>query len=382
MDKEMTMEELMSDFELKNFHKGEIVKGKVVSVKNDEIVVNIGHFADGIIPKNEISNDDEFDINSLSIDDIIYVMVLSGDDGDGNVLLSKKRADKEKTIENIERSFEENKLISVKVKEVIKGGLSCDANGVKVFMPASQCSIRRIENFNTLLGKSLDVKIIEFEKRNNKIVVSRRVVEETLAKEEKERIWNSIKSGEKRQGVVTKLVKFGAFVDIGGVNGLIHLNDMSWSRVNKPEDVVSVGDNVEVFVQEVDKSKGRISLSLKDILQNPWDNIKTKYKVNDVLDGVVSKFIKVGAFVEIEPGVEGFVHISEITDENISKPSDALEIGKKVKVKILDINSDENKIALSIKDAIEKSKEYMQYNDENEGFCLGELFKDFKFTNK
>lgn len=378
----MTMEELMSDFELKNFHKGEIVKGKVVSVKNDEIVVNIGHFADGIIPKNEISNDDEFDINSLSIDDIIYVMVLSGDDGDGNVLLSKKRADKEKTIENIERSFEENKLISVKVKEVIKGGLSCDANGVKVFMPASQCSIRRIENFNTLLGKSLDVKVIEFEKRNNKIVVSRRVVEETLAKEEKERIWNSIKSGEKRQVVVTKLVKFGAFVDIGGVNGLIHLNDMSWSRVNKPEDVVSVGDNVEVFVQEVDKSKGRISLSLKDILQNPWDNIKTKYKVNDVLDGVVSKFIKVGAFVEIEPGVEGFVHISEITDENISKPSDALEIGKKVKVKILDINSDENKIALSIKDAIEKSKEYMQYNDENEGFCLGELFKDFKFTNK
>lgn len=378
----MTMEELMSDFELKNFHKGEIVKGKVVSVKNDEIVVNIGHFADGIIPKNEISNDDEFDINSLSIDDIIYVMVLSGDDGDGNVLLSKKRADKEKTIENIERSFEENKLISVKVKEVIKGGLSCDASGVKVFMPASQCSIRRIENFNTLLGKSLDVKVIEFEKRNNKIVVSRRVVEETLAKEEKERIWNSIKSGEKRQGVVTKLVKFGAFVDIGGVNGLIHLNDMSWSRVNKPEDVVSVGDNVEVFVQEVDKSKGRISLSLKDILQNPWDNIKTKYKVNDVLDGVVSKFIKVGAFVEIEPGVEGFVHISEITDENISKPSDTLEIGKKVKVKILDINSDENKIALSIKDAIEKSKEYMQYNDENEGFCLGELFKDFKFTNK
>ncbi len=382
MDKEITMEELMSDFELKNFHKGEIVKGKVVSVKNDEIVVNIGHFADGIIPKNEISNNDEFDINSLSIDDIIYVMVLSGDDGDGNVLLSKKRADKEKTIENIEKSFEENKLISVKVKEVIKGGLSCDANGVKVFMPASQCSIRRIENFNTLLGKSLDVKVIEFEKRNNKIVVSRRVVEETLDKEEKERIWNSIKSGEKRQGVVTKLVKFGAFVDIGGVNGLIHLNDMSWSRVNKPEDVVSVGDNVEVFVQEVDKSKGRISLSLKDILQNPWDNIKTKYKVNDVLDGVVSKFIKVGAFVEIEPGVEGFVHISEITDENISKPSDALEIGKKIKVKILDINSDENKIALSIKDAIEKSKEYMQYNDENEGFCLGELFKDFKFTNK
>lgn len=375
----MTMEELMGDFQLKNFHKGEIVKGKVISVKNDEVVVNIGHFADGIIPRNEISNDSDFDINSINVDDIIYVMVLSGDDGEGNVLLSKKRADKEKAIENIEKSFEEDKLVNVKVKEVIKGGLACDVHGIRVFMPASQCSIRRVENLNTLVGKQLDVKVIEFEKRNNRIVVSRRVVEEALAKEEKERIWSNIKSGEKRQGIVTRLAKFGAFVDIGGVDGLIHLNDMSWSRVNKPEDVVSIGDTVEVFVQEVDKTKGRISLSLKDVLQNPWNNVKAKYKINDVLDGVVSKFIKVGAFVEIEPGVEGFVHMSEITDENISKPSDALEIGKKVKVKILDINSNENKIALSIKDATEKSKEYMQYNDESQGFSLGELFKDFKF---
>ncbi len=379
MDKEITMKELMDDFELKNFHKGEIVKGKVISVKNDEIIVNIGHFADGVIPRNEISNDNEFDINSINVDDDIYVMVLSGDDGEGNVLLSKKRADKEKAIENIEKSFEEDKLVNVKVKEVIKGGLACDVYGIRVFMPASQCSIKRVENLNTLVGKVLNVKVIELEKRNNRIIVSRRVVEEVLAKEEKERIWNSIKAGEKRQGIVTRLAKFGAFVDIGGVDGLIHLNDMSWSRVNKPENIVNIGDVVEVFVQDVDKAKGRISLSLKDVLQNPWNNVREKYKVNDVLDGIVSKFIKVGAFVEIEPGVEGFVHMSEITDENISKPSDVLEIGKKVKVKILDINNEENKIALSIKDAIEKSKEYMQYNDESEGFSLGELFKGFKF---
>lgn len=379
MDKEITMQDIMGDFQLKNFHKGEIVKGKVISVKNDEVIVNIGHFADGIIPRNEISNDTEFDINSINVDDDIYVMVLSGDDGDGNVLLSKKRADKEKALENIEKSFEEDSLINIKVKEVIKGGLACDASGIRVFMPASQSANTKVQDLNVLVGKLLDVKVIEFEKRNNKIVVSRRVVEEKLAKEAKEKVWNSIKPGEKVQGVVTRLAKFGAFVDIGGIDGLIHLNDMSWSRVNKPEEVVNIGDKVEVFIQEVDKSKGRISLSLKDVLKNPWNNVREKYKINDVLEGTVSKFIKVGAFVEIEPGVEGLVHISEITDENISKPSDVLEIGKKVKVKILDINSDENKISLSIKDATEESKEYLKYNDESDGFSLGELFKDFKF---
>lgn len=375
----MTMSELMNDFELKNFHKGEIVKGKVISVKNDEIIVNLGHFADGIVPRSEISNDSDFDINSINIDDTIYVMVLSGDDGEGNVLLSKKRADKEKAIEDIEKSFNEDRLISVKVKEVIKGGLACDIHGIRAFMPGSQCSNKRVNDLSTLVGKDLEVKVIEFEKRNNRIVVSRRVVEEKIAKEEKDKVWDSIKSGEKRRGTVTRLAKFGAFVDIGGIDGLIHLNDMSWSRVNKPEDVLSVGDEVEVFVQEVDKAKGRISLSLKDVLQNPWDNVPKKYKINDVLNGKVSKFIKVGAFVEVEPGVEGFVHISEITDENISKPSDALEIGKEVKVKVLDINNEDNKMSLSIKDATEKSKEYLQYNDDSEGFSLGEMFKDFKF---
>lgn len=378
MNNNISMEELMDSFELKHFHKGDIVKGKVISIKNDEIVVNIGHFADGIIPKNELSNDINFDMNSIKIDDEIYVMVLSGDDGEGNVLLSKKKADFIKAWTDIEDIFKNNKYCEVNIKEVIKGGLIGTLEGIRVFMPRSQCAARRVENLETLVGKTLEVKIIEFDKKNNKVVISRRIVEEEILKNEKRALWDSIKNGEKRIGTVTKLVKFGAFVNIGGVEGLIHINDLSWSRVNNPEEVVSVGDEVEVFVQDVDKAKERISLSLKDIITNPWDTIEGKYVVGTVLTGKVSKFIKVGVFVELEPGIEGFVHISEITDDNIVKSSDLLSLGQEVKVKILDVKEENHKISLSIKDAIEKSVEYLKYNDEESGFSLSELFKELK----
>lgn len=379
MSENITMQDLMNDFELKHFRKGEIVKGKVISVNNDEIIVNIGHFADGVVPKSEISSDKDFDINSINIDDEIYVMVLSGDDGEGNVLLSKKKADSIKVWDDLEDSIDQGELVKVTLKEVVKGGIVGEINGVRVFMPGSQCAARRVENLETLVGETLDVKVIEFDKKNKKVVVSRRVVEEEIKQNEKVALWKTIKSGEKRRGTVTKLAKFGAFVNIGGVEGLVHLNDMSWSRVNKPEEVVNVGDEVEVFVQEVDKVKERVSLSLKAVVTNPWDIVGGKYKSGTVVAGNVSKFIKAGAFVEVEPGIEGFVHISEVTDENIAKASDILELGQEVKVKVLDVNENDHRMSLSIKDAHEKSKEYLQYNDEEDGFSLGDLFKDFKF---
>ena len=289
MSENLTMSELMDSFELKHFHKGEIVKGKVISVKNDEIIVNIGHFADGVVPRNEISNDKNFDINSINVDDDIFVMVLSGDDGEGNVLLSKKRADAIKVWDDLKEAFEEEKSIKVSLKEVVKGGIVGDFNGLRVFMPASQCAGRRIENLEELVGKTLEVRVIEFNKENRKVVVSRRVIDEEIRNNEKKALWSSIKEGEKRKGKVTRLAKFGAFVDIGGV--------------------------------------------------------------------------------------EGLVHISEITDENIAKPSDILELGKEVKVKILNIDDENKKMSLSIKDAVETSNEYMQYNDEEEGYSLADLFK-------
>ncbi|MGG5462792.1 30S ribosomal protein S1 [Clostridium sp. B9] len=374
MSENLTMSDLMDSFELKHFHKGEIVKGKVISVKSDEVIVNIGHFADGVIPRNEVSNDKDFDINSISVDDEIYVMVLSGDDGDGNVLLSKKKADAIKVWDDLKDAFEKETTINVKLKEVVKGGLVGDFNGLRVFMPASQCAGRRIENLEELVGKTLEVRVIEFNKDARKVVVSRRVIEEEIRNNEKKALWSSIKSGEKRRGKVTRLAKFGAFVDIGGVEGLVHLSDMSWSRVNKPEEVVAVGDEVEVFISEVNMEKGRIALSLKDIVKNPWETLEG-LKVGDVVNGKVTNFIKVGAFVEVMPGIEGLVHISEISDENIAKPSDVLSLGQEVKVKVLNIDDENKKMSLSIKDAVETSTEYMQYNDEEEGYSLADLFK-------
>ncbi|MPQ43595.1 30S ribosomal protein S1 [Clostridium tarantellae] len=379
MEENMSMKDLMDSFELKHFHKGDIVKGKVISVKNDEVIVNIGHFADGVIPKSEISNNKDFNIDDIKVDSEIYVMVLSGDDGEGNVLLSKKKADSIKVWDDLEKDFEKENLIKVKFSQVVKGGIVGDLNSVRIFMPASQCASRRVENLEELIGKTLDVKVIEFEKNKKKVVVSRRIVEEEIKNKEKQVLWKSIKVGEKRRGKVVKLVKFGAFVEVSGVQGLVHLNDLSWSRVNKPEEVVNVGDEVEVYIQEIDMDKERLSLSLKDVVKNPWHTSIKKYKINDILDGEVSKFIKAGAFIEIEPGIEGFVHLSEICYDNIAKASDVLQLGQKVKVKILDINADEHKLSLSIKDASEKSKEYLEYNDNEEGFSLGDLFKDFKF---
>ncbi|MCG4545006.1 30S ribosomal protein S1, partial [Clostridium perfringens] len=293
---------------------------------------------------------------------------------EGNVLLSKKRADAIKVWDDLKEAFEEEKSIKVSLKEVVKGGIVGDFNGLRVFMPASQCAGRRIENLEELVGKTLAVRVIEFNKDNRKVVVSRRVIDEEIRNNEKKALWSSIKEGEKREGKVTRLAKFGAFVDIGGVEGLVHLSDMSWSRVHKPEDVVSVGDEVEVFVSEVDMDRERIALSLKDVIKNPWETLEG-LKVGDVVSGKVTNFIKVGAFVEVLPGIEGLVHISEITDENIAKPSDILELGQEVKVKILNIDDENKKMSLSIKDAVETSNEYMQYNDEEEGYSLADLFK-------
>ena len=229
-------------------------------------------------------------------------------------------------------------------------------------------------------GKEIEVKITELDLHSNKIVASRRFIEEEEYNKNKKAIWNSLQEGEKRTGIVKKLVKFGAFVDIGGVEGLIHLSDLSWERVNKPEDVVKEGDKVEVFIGSVDKEKERLSLILKDIAKEPWTLHGSDIKEGDVVEGKVVRLTSFGAFVELFDGVEGLVHITEITDENIAKPSDVLEVNKKVKVKVLSIDKENKKMSLSIKDAVESNKEYLNYVDnEEEGTSLADLLKGFKF---
>lgn len=385
---ENSMNEMMNAIEgsLKRISRGDIVKGNVISVSDNEVFVNIGYMADGIISREELSNEE--DVNPKDIvkaGDEVFVYILDVNDGDGNVALSKKRADAVKVWDEIEEAAKEGKRFNVKISEAVKGGVVAFIKGIRAFIPASQLSLNYVEDLNSFKGKELEVKVIEFDKDSRKIVLSRKEIEKEEKEVKKEEVWSSLKKGEKRTGTVTRLAKFGAFVDLGGVDGLIHLNDLSWKRVLNPSEIVSVGDKVEVYVIDFDKDKGRISLGLKEVAQNPWNTVGERFKVGSTVEGTVVRLADFGAFVEIAEGVQGLVHISEISEERIAKPSAVLNVGDKVKVKILSLDSNEQKMSLSIKDALEKSEEdYSQYSQTDDGMgTLGDLlkdkFKDFKF---
>ena len=371
---ENSMENLLKDFDVKRISSGDILKGKIIDVNDKEVTVNINYAFDGVISKEELVVGDISPLEVVKPGDTIDVYVISPNDGEGYVELSRLRALQITEKEDLKKAFKNGETIKVLVKEEVKGGLVAYYGSLRVFIPASLVSRERIE-LKTLLGKEIEVRLIELDIRNKKVVASRRILEEEAYEIEKKKIWDSIKSGEKRDGIVKKVIKAGAIVDIGGVTGLIHINDLAWERVKRVEDIVNVGDKVTVFVGEVDAANERVSLILKDVDKEPWKVHADSIKSGDIIEGKVVKFMGFGAFVELFPGVEGLVHINEITDENIAKPSDVLEIGQKVKVKVLDINKENKRISLSIKDAVERSTEYMQYNDDEEGVTLGELFK-------
>ena len=371
---EGTMGDLLKDFDVKRIRTGDILDGEVIDVNDKEVMVNINYAFDGVIEKAELTNVDKDPREVVNIGDKIKVYVLSPNDGEGYVQLSRVKALEITEREDIKKAFDNEEVIKVYIKEEVKGGLVAYYGNIRVFIPASLASRERI-NLADLIGKELEVKIIELDFKARKIVASRRVIEDKIFEDNKKELWKSIKSGEKRSGIVKKIIKAGAIVDIGGVTGLIHLNDLSWGRVHRAEDVVKEGDKVEVFVGEVDAKNERVSLILKDINEDPWTKYGEGLKLGDVLEGKVVKFLNFGAFVELFPGVEGLVHINEISEENIAKPSDVLTLGQNVKVKVLDVDKTNKKISLTIKDAEEKSKEYLQYNDTDEGVSLGDLFK-------
>lgn len=373
-----SMESLLDNYDVKRIKTGDILEGTVIEVNDKEVSVNINYAFDGLITKEELSNEDVNPIDIVKPGDKMNVYVISPNDGEGYVLLSRTRALLITEKEDIENAFKNEDTITVKVKETVKGGVVAYYGNVRVFIPGSQVSRERVE-LSEVVGKNLEVKIIELDFRNRKVVASRRVIEEAEYEKNKKKIWASLKSGEKRNGVVVKLVKFGAFVDIGGVQGLIHINDLAWERVKHVEDVVKVGDKVEVFIGDVDREKERLSLVLKDVEKEPWKVYGDSLKEGEVVEGIVTRLTNFGAFVEVKPGVEGLVHITEITDENIAKASDVLSSGQKVKVKVMNVDTESKKLSLSIKDAQEKTNEYMKYNDNDEGETLADLFKNFKF---
>ncbi|GAA0723516.1 30S ribosomal protein S1 [Clostridium malenominatum] len=376
--KDVTMKEFIESIEksMRKINKGDVVKGTVISLNDEEVLVNIGYMSDGVVPKNELTFEGEVNPHDiLKAGEEIFVYILEINDGEGNVLLSKKRADVVKNWDDLEEAFEKKSVLTVKVKEGVKGGVIAFIKGIRAFIPASQISTQYIDNLNNFVGEELKARIIEFDKDKEKLVLSSKEIQLEEKEKSKEKTWNSIKVGEKVSGKVTKLMKYGAFVDLGGVEGLIHINDLSWKKVNKPEEILSAGDEVEVFITDLDRSKNRISLALKDVKDDPWKNVK--YKTGEILEGKVVRLLEFGAIVELEDGIEGLVHISEISDDRILKVDDVLKLGDKVKVKVIDINNEGKKISLSIKNASNPYEEELKkFNDTEEGFTIGELFKD------
>lgn len=370
------MEDLLKEEnEMISLHKGDIIKGEIISVNDEEVSVNIKYKADGIIKKEELSSENVLPKEIVSEGDKIDVLVLDLNDGEGNVVLSKKRVDNKKTLDDLETAFENGEVVSAKVDSVVKGGVSVNIKGIRGFIPASQVSSNFIKDLNSLLGETLDSKIIEFDKSKNNIVLSRKEVEAEEIKSNKEKIWSRIQKDQKVTGEVKRLAKFGAFIDIGGIDGLAHISDLSWSRVNNPAEVLNVGEQVEVLILDLDKNKERVSLGLKQLTPHPWDEIKDKYSMGSIVEGKVVRLLNFGAFIELEPGIDGLVHISQISDDHIANPSEVLNMGDTVKVKILNINTEDRKIELSIKEAdttkIDEIKKYSSSEDDE--FTIGDI---------
>ena len=355
---------------------GEVVTGKVINVTDNEIMVNVGYKSDGIIPKDEISNDMTVNPKSLvNIGDEIKVYIIKVDDGDGNVLLSKKRVDAQKGWEDLEKIMESEALLETKVIEAVRGGVVCISRGIRCFIPASQLSDSYVENLQSFVGKSFNTKIIELDRKKNKAVLSRKPVLQNEKLEKRKEVLATLKTGQLVKGTVRNITNFGAFIDLGGVDGLIHISDLSWNRVKHPSEVLKLGDQVEAIVLEFDTNTSKISLGLKQTVPQPWDIVESKYKIGDTVEGKVVRLVDFGAFLEIENGVDGLVHISEISDKFISKPSQALEIGQVVNAKILDINVEQKRMSLSIAalTRVEDESEEKEFITEESPVTIGEI---------
>lgn len=384
-EENITMEQAMKDIErsMRGARIGEVINGTVLSVSQNEVIVNIGYMNDGIIPISEICYDGGDVRDLVKVDDKIKVMVIKKDDGEGNVLLSKKRADAIVIWNDLLDIKKNDAEVTFKVKDVVKGGLRGTVRGLNAFMPASLVSISYVQNLNDYLGKELQCILNDVDKKEQKIIVSRKELQKKEYAKKKDEFWNDVSVGNIVKGTVRKITNFGAFIDLGGQDGLIHLSELSWGKVKNPAEVVSEGQVLDVYVLEVDKEKRKVSLSLKQLGENPWDTIEEKIAVGQVVEGKVERVLDFGAFVQIIEGIEGLVHISHISDENITNPSQVLKFGDKVKVKIIDINKDNHRISLSIKDAIEKPVEnFSEYVDKEESSTsLGDLLKGLEIEN-
>jgi small subunit ribosomal protein S1 len=331
------------------FSEGDVVSGKVVRIDQDEVLVDIGYKSEGVIPSNELSIRKSVDPSEeVELGEDVDALVLTKEDQEGRLILSKKRARFEKAWRRIEKAADSGEPVEGTVIEVVKGGLILDL-GVRGFLPASLVDIRRVQNLDEFMGQKLECKVIELNRSRNNVVLSRRAVLEEERKEVREQILGRLEPGQVVEGKISNIVDFGAFVDLEGIDGLIHISELSWSHVNHPSEVVSIGDTVRVKVLDIDRDRQRISLGLKQTQEDPWQKVLNEYKEGDVVEGKVTKIVAFGAFVQILPGVEGLVHISELAQHHVESPAEVVRPGDELKVKILEVDDSRRRLSLSVK---------------------------------
>ena len=337
------------DLTIISFNEGDILKGKVVKIEKDEVLIDVGYKSEGVIPISELSIRNNVKPEEiLTIEDIIDIMVLQKEDQDGRLVLSKKRAEVEQSFNRVEEIFRNGETVEGEVIECVKGGLILDI-GLRGFLPASLIDVRKTRDLSSYIGEKCSCKIIEVDRNRNNVVLSRKAIIEGERKEQRKEVLGNIEVGQIKNGVITSIADFGAFVDVDGIDGLIHISELSWNHVKHPSEVVKINDPVSVEVLDVDFDKQRLSLGLKQTQKDPWLEKIKNFKIKDVVQGKVTRIVKFGLFVQIETGMEGLVHISELSPEQIKRPSDVAKIGDELIVRIIDIDFDKRRMAFSVK---------------------------------
>src|SRR5215207_9342872 len=341
------------DQTIKYFNDGDIVEGVIVKVDRDEVLLDIGYKTEGVIPSRELSIKHDVDPNEVvKVGDEVEALVLQKEDKEGRLILSKKRAQYERAWGTIEAKKEADEVVTGTVIEVVKGGLILDI-GLRGFLPASLVEMRRVRDLQPYVGRELEAKIIELDKNRNNVVLSRRQWLEQTQSEVRSEFLNKLEKGQVRPGVVSSIVNFGAFVDLGGVDGLVHVSELSWKHIDHPSEVVEVGQEVTVEVLDVDLDRERVSLSLKATQEDPWRQFARTHQIGQVVPGKVTKLVPFGAFVRVDEGIEGLVHISELAERHVEIPEQVVQVGQEILVKVIDIDLDRRRISLSLKQANE-----------------------------
>ena len=344
---EMSFEQMLEE-SLKTIRNGEVVEGTVIDVKPDEIILNIGYKSDGIITRNEYTNEPNVDLTTVvKVGDTLEAKVIKVNDGEGQVLLSYKRLAAEKGSKRLEEAYENQEILKAKVSQVLAGGVCVIVDETRVFIPASLVSDTYEKDLTKFKDQEIEFVITEFDPRKRRIIGNRKTLLVAKKAELQKELFSKIKVGDVIEGTVKNVIDFGAFIDLGGVDGLLHISEMSWGRVENPKKVFTVGQQIRVFIKSINDTKIALSMKFED--ENPWNGAAEKYAVGNVVKGKVARMTDFGAFVELDPGVDALLHVSQISHEHVEKPSDVLKIGQEVEAKIVDFNEADKKISLSIK---------------------------------